>query len=47
MSAAGYVTVGYAVTSVALVAYVARVVVRARRLGRVVPPQERPWSSSK
>ncbi|MGI8756551.1 MAG: heme exporter protein CcmD [Acidimicrobiales bacterium] len=38
-----YVTAAYAVTIVALMAYAVWVIVRGRRVGRQLPPEDRRW----
>ncbi|MGI8710954.1 MAG: hypothetical protein ACR2LA_08190 [Acidimicrobiales bacterium] len=38
-----YVTAAYLVTVFALVAYAAWVIVRGRRVGRRLPPEDRRW----
>lgn len=38
-----YVTAAYAVTIVALVAYAVWVIMRGRRIGRQLPPEDRRW----
>jgi hypothetical protein len=40
----GYIVAGYVVTFGAIGAYVARLLVRGRALGRQLPPEERRWT---
>ncbi len=40
----GYVTATYVIAIVTLVAYAISVIVRGRRVGRQLPPDERRWS---
>lgn len=39
-----YVGAAYAITFVSLIVYAAFVIVRGRRVGKHLPPQERRWS---
>jgi hypothetical protein len=39
----GYVTATYLLAFVVLVAYAALVIIRGRRVGRQVPPEDRRW----
>ncbi len=43
MSQWGWVTLGWAVTVVALVVYASVIIVRGRALSRRVPPEQRRW----
>jgi heme exporter protein D len=43
VSYAGYVAAGYLLTLVALVGYAVAVIVRGRKLGAQLPPEERRW----
>lgn len=39
----GYVSAAYLITIVTLIAYVASVIIRGRRVTRQLPPEDRRW----
>jgi heme exporter protein CcmD len=44
MNHAGFVITSYALTIGGIAVYVWRMLARAKRLGRQLPPEDRPWT---